>query len=43
MGVEQGQFFLSHGGFIAGTTPYGEAFTRPATGKPPVIQWPKNQ
>ena len=43
MGVERGQFFLSHGGFIAGTTPYGEAFTRPATGKPPVIQWPKSQ
>jgi hypothetical protein len=35
MGVENGQFFLSHGGFINGFTKYGEKFTRPATGKPP--------
>ena len=35
MGVEDGQFFLSHGGFIPGCTQYGEKFTRPATGKVP--------
>lgn len=35
MGVEQGQFFLSHGGFVSGFTRYGEAFDRPATGTPP--------
>jgi hypothetical protein len=35
MGVENGQFFLSNGGFVPGFTAYGEKFTRPATGKPP--------
>lgn len=35
MGVEDGKFFLSNGGFIAGFTPYGQKFTRPATGKLP--------
>jgi len=35
MGVENGQFFLSHGGFIRGFTKYGEKFTRPAGVKPP--------
>ena len=35
MGVENGQFFLSQGGFIPGFTKYGEKFTRPATGKAP--------
>jgi hypothetical protein len=35
MGVEGGLFFLSQGGFIAGSTRYGEAFTRPAVGQPP--------
>jgi hypothetical protein len=35
MGVENGQFFLSHGGFVPGSTPFGEAFTRPALGVPP--------
>lgn len=35
MGVEHGQFFLSHGGFLPGFTQYGEKFTRPATGKAP--------
>lgn len=35
MGVENGQFFLSQGGFVPGFTPYGEKFTRPATGKAP--------
>jgi hypothetical protein len=35
MGVENGQFFLSHGGFVPGFTKFGEAFNRPATAKPP--------
>jgi hypothetical protein len=35
MGVENGQFFLSQGGFVSGFTKYGEKFTRPAMGKPP--------
>jgi hypothetical protein len=35
MGVENGQFFLSHGGFVPGSTPFGEKFTRPATGNAP--------
>jgi hypothetical protein len=35
MGVENEQFFLSHGGFVPGSTPFGEKFTRPATGKAP--------
>jgi hypothetical protein len=35
MGVENGQFFLSTGGFIPGSTKFGEKFTRPATGKAP--------
>ena len=38
MGVEQGQFFLSHGGFAEGFTPYGTRFERPGGGKPPA--WP---
>jgi len=41
MGVENGQFFLSHGGFIEGFTKYGEKFTRPATGKPPADVGPE--
>ncbi len=41
MGVEDGRFFLSHGGFVSGFTKYGELFTRPATGKAPVIEFPK--
>jgi hypothetical protein len=36
MGVEDGQFFLSQGGFVEGFTRFGEKFTRPATGQPPV-------
>jgi hypothetical protein len=36
MGVEDGRFFLSQGGFIPGSTPFGEKFTRPATGREPV-------
>ena len=35
MGVESGQFFLSHGGFIPGFTKYGEKFSRPPMGKAP--------
>jgi len=35
MGVENGQFFLSHGGFLPGYTDYGTKFSRPATGKEP--------
>jgi len=35
MGVENGRFFLSQGGFVPGFTKYGEPFTRPASGKAP--------
>jgi len=35
MGVEDGQFFLSHGGFVPGFTKFGEKFSRQAAGKPP--------
>lgn len=35
MGVEDGQFFLSHGGFVPGFTKFGEEFTRPAKATPP--------
>jgi hypothetical protein len=35
MGVEDGRFFLSHGGFIQGFTAFGEKFTRPPLGQPP--------
>jgi len=35
MGIEDGQFFLSHGGFVPGFTKSGERFTRPAIGTPP--------
>ncbi len=40
MGVENGRFFLSHGGFVSGFTKYGEVFTRPGTEKPPVLDLP---
>ena len=40
MGVENGQFFLSHGGFVPGFTKYGEKFSRPALGKAPVLELP---
>jgi hypothetical protein len=36
MGVEDGRFFLSTGGFVPGSTKFGERFTRPSTGQPPV-------
>lgn len=35
MGLEDGQFFLSHGGFGPGFTKFGEKFTRPALGQRP--------
>ena len=35
MGLEDGQFFLSNGGFIPGYTKFGEKFARPAQGNPP--------
>jgi hypothetical protein len=35
MGMENGEFFLSHGGFVSGFTKSGERFTRPATGRAP--------
>ncbi len=35
MEVEGNQFFLSHGGYIPGTTKFGEKFTRMPVGKPP--------
>jgi hypothetical protein len=42
MGVEDGQFFLSHGGFVPGFTKYGEKFTRSSKGRgPPDITLPE--
>jgi hypothetical protein len=35
MGVEDGSFFLSHGGFVDGYCPFGERFERPLLGKEP--------
>ncbi|MCF7975509.1 MAG: DUF3472 domain-containing protein [Phycisphaerae bacterium] len=43
MGVQDGQFFLSHGGFVPGFTQYGTAFTRPATGQAPDLVLPEIQ
>lgn len=40
MGVEDGQFFLAHGGFRDGFTKFHATFDRPATGQPPVISLP---
>ena len=40
MGVENGQFFLSNGGFVPGFTKFGEKFTRPAIGKAPELELP---
>lgn len=37
MGVEDGKFFLSHGGFVPGFTKYGEKFSRPPIGKVPEV------
>jgi hypothetical protein len=36
MGVEKGEFFLSHGGFVPGFSRFGEEFSRPAHGNPPL-------
>jgi len=35
MGLEAGQFFLSHGGLVPGFTEYGTSYERPATGRSP--------
>ncbi len=44
MGLEDGEFFLSHGGFVPGFTKFGEKFTRPAMGKAPSdIDLPKTK
>jgi len=43
MGVENGRFFLSHGGFVPGYTTSGALFTRPASGAPPAITLPNRQ
>jgi hypothetical protein len=40
MGVENGLFFLHHGGFVNGFTARGEKFTRPATGRAPEFVLP---
>ncbi|MDF1800753.1 MAG: DUF3472 domain-containing protein [Planctomycetota bacterium] len=40
MGVEGGDFFLSHGGFVEGTGRFGEVFERPVAGVPPRF-WPR--
>jgi hypothetical protein len=37
MGVENGEFFLSHGGFTSDSTPYRTPFQRPATQAPEVL------
>lgn len=42
MGLEKGEFFLSHGGFVDGFTEHGEAFTRPALNQAPQIVLPEN-
>lgn len=36
MGLEDGKFYLRHGGFTDDFTKFGERFNRPATGKPPM-------
>jgi hypothetical protein len=40
MGVENGLFFLQHGGFVTGFTAMGTSFTRPPTAAPPRIELP---
>ncbi len=39
MGVESGLFFLSYGGFVPGSTKFGEKFTRPGSKGPPQIDF----
>jgi hypothetical protein len=41
MGIEDGKFFLSQGGFVEGFTEFGKAYDRPATGAPPKITLPQ--
>jgi hypothetical protein len=43
MGVENGQFFLSQGGFGDGFTAYGAPFDRPAIGKAPALTLPDHR
>lgn len=40
MGVEGGDFFLSHGGFVPGFTKSGERYQRPPTGQAPSLPNP---
>lgn len=40
MGVEDGRFFLSHGGFVEGSTKFGERFERPSSGQAPDFKLP---
>jgi len=42
MGVEDGKFFLSQGGFVEGFTEMRKPFDRPATGAPPKLSLPKS-
>ncbi len=35
MGIENGEFFLSHGGFLDGFSKFGDPFTRDKTNQPP--------
>jgi hypothetical protein len=40
MGIEGNAFFLRHGGFVEGFTPYGQSFTRAASqSRPEPLQW----
>ena len=41
MGLQDGQFFLSHGGFVEGFTRFGERFSRPAVGIQPELDLPE--
>jgi hypothetical protein len=41
MGVAQGEFFLSHGGFVEGTTKFGTLFEREPLGVAPVFELPE--
>lgn len=40
MGVEDGKFFLSHGGFMPGSVKFGVPFDRPSAGEHPAIELP---
>lgn len=40
MGVEKGRFFLSNGGFVEGSSKFGDPFIRPSSGQPPVLDLP---